>query len=365
MQNHDKLTKDSLRELLGAVRHVMVDVWQNNRLLISALFATSLLTALAPFAVRGAEALLLNHLVKLYGQGQFDPLILLLITVSVSLFLLQGGMYALLRYYDKISWFQIQQRHDVSFSQKLASLDIATHEDSKFQDQLQLVREYGESYAVARVLNNMVANIQNVMGFSIALSIVAVADWRFLVLILLASLPRLYAETKYGQQIWSIHQSKSESRRMYQEVKRQTHSATAVREMQTFQTVSFFIDRHRKVPFFLYLAFGAMHSPHQSPPRGRFSRRTGEPSTHSACAWHFMPGRRNRTRAGTTSPPHSIASRACSLPATVGRSSLLKRCSNSRVVLSRRASSCVISEITGCGTSWSRARLPTVSSRPP
>lgn len=248
MQNHDnKLTKDSLRDLLRAVRHVMVDAWQHSRLLLIVLLIVSLFTALVPFAVRGVEALLLNHLVELYGRGQFDPLIVLLIVASAAVFLLQGSLYAMLRYFDKMSWFKIQQRHDVSFSEKLASLDIATHEDPKFQDQLQLVHEYGESFAVARVLDNLAMNAQNIVGVAVALTIVAIADWRFLIFILIASLPRFYAELRYGGQIWSIHQAKSEDRRLYREVKRQSQTATGVRELQTFQTTPFFVERHRKL----------------------------------------------------------------------------------------------------------------------
>lgn len=230
-----------------ATTAVFKDAWQQNRGSFLLMLLLSVSIGFMPYAVNGSQALLLNHLVHVAATRQFDTTAVWLVGIMGGAYLLRVGLTSLYQYRQKLFWMNSRQQYELQFAEKLARLDVATHEDPAFQDKVTLVREEGGSYAMTNFLQSYIRNFQNAAGVITASVIVCAIDWRFFVVILVAALPQLYSEIRYGRGLWSIHQGQSPERRQYDEVARHTRSLTGLRELQTFQTAGYFIGRQKEL----------------------------------------------------------------------------------------------------------------------
>jgi ATP-binding cassette subfamily B protein len=238
-------TTESLRELSNVIKHVLSDAWRDNKAkLLIVVLMTALLASL-PYAERGVQALMLNRLVRLYGTHNFDAILVSLVVAAAVIYFLRDAGRSSIQYFRRLVWFGRRTNYELAYGAKLVSLDTATHEDPKFQDQLQVLQEYGGSLAAADFFESLVDNAENVIGFGSAFIIVCIADWRLAFLILVFATPQFFVELRYGKGVWDAYESKSADRRLYMELRRHTQTAQGVREIQTFQSVPYFVRRLR------------------------------------------------------------------------------------------------------------------------
>ena len=234
---------ESFGGLRVAVRSVLADAWHHRRAQLITVVLLSAALGLVPYAVNGSQAYLLNQLVVAAKSMRADQWLYLSIALVGAAFFLRAIVAASYQFSRKLSWMDRRQHYDFRLIEKLASLDVATHEDPVFQDELTLLREQGASFAVTNFLDSLVANLQNLTGVIAASVIVGAVDWRYLAIVVAANLPQLYGQLRYGEGLWHIHQSQSPERRMYNEMSRHTGNARGVRELHTFQSGGFFLGR--------------------------------------------------------------------------------------------------------------------------
>lgn len=237
--------QEAFAEVWDATKTSLADAWRNNRRLPLQLFAASALIAVVPYVANGVNALFINHLVIAFGSGVFDALLWILVLLGAGVMLLRTSSFDLYRYFEKLHWFSLNEHYSIRLSERLSQLDVATHENPKFRDRVQLVQEHGSAAMVANYIESLIMNSQNVIGVIIASSIVLLVDpWLFLI-ILVASIPHFYVELRYGRGVWSIFQAHSEARRHYFEARRHSESAEGVRDLKVFQAGPFFLSRQR------------------------------------------------------------------------------------------------------------------------
>jgi len=242
-----KLDTESFRDLLGASRHVLADAWRDGRLQFAVLAFIAVGMATMPYITNGIEALLLNALAIVYHSHQATTYLWQLLAATALVFFCREGLFAFMHHYQVRTRTARQQNYDLRFFQKLAELDVATHENGKFRDQLQVVQEHGSSFAVAGFFNSLVGIVSSLISVITAASIVLITDWRLFMLILVSSAPRFYIEARYGESLWNIYQSQSEDRRLYVEVTRHMETKEGVRELHLFQTIPYFVQRQRQL----------------------------------------------------------------------------------------------------------------------
>lgn len=237
--------RKSYGELRAAIVGIVRDAWQSAPYTLCLLVALSFALGLTPYFTSGVLALLINRLTEMAALRVFDlSLVLLLVGLGAS-YLMRDALQGWFQYYLKIAWIDRRQSYELRLAEKIASLDVATHEDAAFQDEVQVLHEQGSSFTMANFLDSLLMNGQNVAGMVAASLVVLAVDWRLFVLIFVACLPQLYSELRYGRGLWSIYEAQSEDRRLYQEMRQHTTRPRSVRESQTFQTVSYFIERQR------------------------------------------------------------------------------------------------------------------------
>lgn len=216
--------KSSFGGFWTATIFVVTDAWKNNRRLFILTTLASVLVAVLPYAVNGTQALLLNELAASVTHGFVPQKIVLLIAVIGVLFLMRDAVSLVYAYLDRILYHRGAKLRQMEFSAKMLELDQATHEDPKFQDELQVLNEHSSTYVIPNFLDSLTSNAQNVFGFATAALIVLAIDWRLFFLIVIFSIPRLYVELKYGRQLWGFFHSQSEDRRRFREFSRQIDS---------------------------------------------------------------------------------------------------------------------------------------------
>ncbi len=240
-------------DMLKANVFVIKHVWHNQRRGMYWTVGLSVLIAVTPYFRRGSEALLINYLTQNFGSNLFTAELLFFVLLIPAILLFSGFISSLSDFWDMNTWRDMRTRFEIIFSTKLASLDVATHEDPKFKDKIQLLNETGQSWVIANFYSKLMANITNVVGFFTAAFIMFQADWRILFIVFVATVPRFIVELKYGRDIWSIYQTNSQDKRHLGNAQAQMDNVDGVTELHTYQTTNFFVDRIKRILESFYL----------------------------------------------------------------------------------------------------------------
>ncbi len=239
--------QQSLTDLRSAFAGILRDAWHTERRQLLMLVALAGLMGLMPYVSNGVLALLINELIAASSTHAWTGMLVTLLVVLGAVMLIRDALNDFSAHFERIAWIDRRQRYEIGFTQKLASLDVATHEDRAFKDEVQVLHEEGVSYTLADYVSKIIDNAQNVVGLVSASLIVLAIDWRYFIATCIAVSPQLYIELRYGRGIWSIHQSQSTDRRLYTELSSHTTRAESIRELQSLQAVNHFVGRQREL----------------------------------------------------------------------------------------------------------------------
>lgn len=234
----------SFVQLLKNSKRVFLISWQAEKKIVIALLVLSLLVAIVPFYSSGINAILINTLVDHTNGGKTVSLTLIILVVIG--FTLPQAIYVLMRFNDKKYWLRMGQYFDLMLLRKLGKLDLATHENNKFNDLLNKASERG-IFPLVRLGDSMFANINSIIGV-VAASIILISfdPWVF-TLILIAAMPNLIVELKYGQGVFSIYDIRAENRRQFFSFRRHFFSLYSLIELKVFQNVDHFYGLLKKM----------------------------------------------------------------------------------------------------------------------
>lgn len=235
--------KESFRDLRVAVFNVCYTECKQARVMLLLALAGAGLLAALPYTQQGLFALLINEITSLAGTNQFTGDVQLILAAIIVFFLTRSGVQSLIRYLNRVFYNARQKRNEKRYTDTLAYLDTAVHEDKDFKGRLQVLQEYGSSRAVTAFLDVLMDNMGSIFGLGMAVSIVAVADWRLCLLILAASLPYLYVEFKFGKGMYQMFEDNSMSRRLYQNLRHLSLTPKGIREMHVSQTSTHILDK--------------------------------------------------------------------------------------------------------------------------
>lgn len=236
-----------LMDILKSNKLILKLAWKNYRkeTIISVLI--SVVIAFSPYLQRAAEALLINDLTSVAkGVTPLIPIVYFIIIIPAVL-LLNVVLFSLFDFYDAKMFRELKLTTELGLAKKLASLDVATHEDPKFRDKIALLNEGGAMWSVPSFYINFMLNLQNIFGLLIVSVIMYNTSWKILVLIILASAPRFIVEVKYGQKVWGLWESNSEGFRRFNHANQQLQEASNIREIQSYQSTNFFLNEIKSI----------------------------------------------------------------------------------------------------------------------
>ncbi len=222
-----------------AIFRVFKIVWSDYKTVILGFFIISLLLSLVPFAISGAQALLINELLA-NGLHGITEKILWLLALLLGASLTFDLLSALRIFAHKRLWIDIQQYFELLILRKRSEIDVATYENPKFNDLIGKVNEKG-LWTICNLVENQFQQATNIAQVIMAAGVFLVFDWRFFLIAILTAVPDFLVELKYGDTSWSIWEEDSQTRRKYQSVRNHFHKLNRLIELKVFQNIKKFL----------------------------------------------------------------------------------------------------------------------------
>jgi ATP-binding cassette subfamily B protein len=196
-----------------------------------------LVTGILPFVAAWYSAVFLNKVATGTFTTIFDPALLTVILIYVSLpFFIEASKVIQQGVRQKFFIF-FNQWIDIHFMEKKAKVDIQTYEDPTFSDTTTRVKE--NFYKLANGIDWFFDIWEGMIKVIIAFCIVATYKWWIGLAILLALLPDMYVESKYGHRVWGIWDARASIKRRYYELGSHFDKASDLIEMKVSGTKNF------------------------------------------------------------------------------------------------------------------------------
>lgn len=161
-------------------------------------------------------------------------LIALLVAYSIMT-VVPEFLFAIQGFYYRAWIFKIQQIFQKDFSGKKVEIDIALHESPRFQDLLKKA-EWNGYWSIVNFVEIQMYNFQNVLGLIVASIIVISFSYKLYLVIVIASIPKLISELKYGKQVWGIFSEESRDQRLYDELRENFKGTERIVETKLLQS---------------------------------------------------------------------------------------------------------------------------------
>ncbi len=225
------LSRNSLR--------VLKLVWGWTPWLIIGISSMLVLGTVAGYGRQAAQAFLVNELVR-STSGVLSALLPLAVALFAVMFILPQIFYAVRSYFSRIFRFRLEEKVDFLFFEKRGALDVAHWEDPKKNDLLTITDENEHRlYNFAERFGDVLEGVVTVV---IGASILAAYKWWTLPLVVVATVPELIVQLKYGKRVWGIFHGRAETRRRYVAFMHHFYNVTRVIELKLFQNISRFLD---------------------------------------------------------------------------------------------------------------------------
>jgi len=175
-------------------------------------FGMLFLGTVAGYGRQAAQAFLVNELVRSVG-GTLAPLLSLAVGIFAVMFVLPQIFFTTRSYLSRLFRFRLQEQVDFLFLEKRGALDVAHWEDPKKNDLLTITDE--NEYRLYNFAERFGDIVEGVATVVIGAGILAVYKWWTLPLIVVATVPELIVQMKYGRRVWGIFHGRAETRRRY------------------------------------------------------------------------------------------------------------------------------------------------------
>lgn len=214
-------------------------VWKEKKGSVLVMLAVFLGLSFIPFLESGARGEIINKLVESLGNKNIDPKLVLatgVFVLSIFLFLIFS---AIQNYIARIFFFFTGEKFELLIIKKKGELDVAIHEDPKYNNLLNKVTEQGV-WRMQNFIERQFYIFQNILEVIIASAIIIFLKWWILPIILLGAIPEFITEAKYGKDVWGIHTTRAETRRRYWDLHRHFNWLPSIIELKLFQNIPYF-----------------------------------------------------------------------------------------------------------------------------
>jgi ATP-binding cassette subfamily B protein len=231
------------------MRHVLVIAWRMDARLTILYYLTAFIAAMVPLAAGATLALVIDNVVVTSGTRTTIPFVLVIVVaIHFAIVAINSAVrYGLHEhYYDFLFRYRLQDTFGYRYCQKLTDLDIPHLENPEVQT---LIRKVGETHQwrvpdFFRMLGYAVIGIVGVIASAIAL--VPYGAW-MVVIVLVATLPRLYLRAKFGELQWSMYGSGAPEARKLWYFSWLLSDPMVMRELKVFRTSGPLLDRYKQL----------------------------------------------------------------------------------------------------------------------
>lgn len=233
-----------IKQLAKNTKRVLSAVWTLQRSAFIKALIVSVLIAGVPFVRSGALAILIDQLVV--ANSTYTQMVLVGLVLLVLASFLPQVLYVIQEYLYKHMWMRLQETFELMFNRKKGVLDVARHEDPKFNDTLNTAQERSV-FPILQMAEAQFANMQNVIQVIIAASILFAFEWYFLAIIIAGTLPEFFIRMRYGKNVWGIFHASATDRRRFISVRNHFFGKSDILELKAFRNVEHFIGLMREM----------------------------------------------------------------------------------------------------------------------
>lgn len=199
-----------------------------------------IIVSLSPFLISGSTAILLNELIEAPQGGYLTDSLFLALGVFILAGFIPAIFYNLDSYASRILWLFSEEKFTLMILKKSGEIDIPSQEDPSVRDLFNKISE--NQWRILNFLDRNFFILQNIAEALIASIVVLYFKWWVLVLVLAVTVPELFVEIKYGQEIWGIHSSRAEIRRKYWDLKYLFQQVSSIIELKLYQNTVYFYE---------------------------------------------------------------------------------------------------------------------------
>jgi ATP-binding cassette subfamily B protein len=222
---------------LKIYRRLLGLLWPGNERVIVSFAAVAAALAVKTFAESAVTAGIINALVA----GAPPARTLLLAAALVAVALAWGSFDSWRGLLDRLLWYRGEERLTVAMARKLATLDLAAHDDPRRKDTITRVQDNGVWRSQSFVANGF-EMLHIAVRFAVAVAAIAYWSPWVALAILLATVPEFIVERRAGDEVWGIWFADAEIRRRFESARGYVERPRDLVEVRLFQTGRFFGD---------------------------------------------------------------------------------------------------------------------------
>lgn len=200
----------------------------------------TMLTTIIPFVTAWLSALFINLLVHGGFTSIYDPRLIWIVIGYIALPLINSQLSTTYTHLFNQFYVSFGQYRDNIILEKRASVDIQTYESNEFNNLATRVNENTQRFV------NFAQGMMNIfsvtVGAVIAISILARYNGLMDLIFVMALIPQLVVQLRFGKRTWGIWSSRSDVRRKYSEYQRPFMMLPGIIELRVFQTKQYFMD---------------------------------------------------------------------------------------------------------------------------
>lgn len=233
----------ALKNMVMTSRRVLAMAWGEDKGLVIGSFISILVPGIVPFVNAFIYAQIINLLVaSLTGHTHPSATLYLLIGARILMLFVQGMMYILQRrgYMALSTKVPLIITHQLM--QQVDRLDIATLEESEFQDKLQNAKD-NATWQASNMLQNLFYAVQAIAEMLIALVSLLFLNWIFAVIVTLTAIPTLLYQTRSARAVWNIWAGNTPFRKRYNYLYYTLQNARSVKELRLFNLGRYFVNK--------------------------------------------------------------------------------------------------------------------------
>jgi len=221
-----------------------VSKYESRNLLILILLAT--ISAVVPYLQNGLFGRLIDTTIAYKTTGLGLRGILITVAFLIGVTILPNVLGLIKSFVSSNFRFNILRNLDLYFLRKISTFDIATVENTEYQELTQKASERGNG-SIYDFIRFSIDNYSNFIGVLVSFIILGFIDKTLLIYAFVGSLPALYVQLRYGKDIFWIWDLNSSNRRKYFRRRSYFSGVVSLTEMKLYQLAKRFLSEITKL----------------------------------------------------------------------------------------------------------------------
>ncbi|TSD02732.1 MAG: ATP-binding cassette, subfamily B, bacterial [Parcubacteria group bacterium Athens0714_16] len=239
-EKKEKISFLAIEQMIENTIRLLKVVWIEKKKMMIVLFSIFIVISATPFLKSGSNGLLINELVNVTKSGEPSSSLFWLIALVISSNLLPSFLYTIEGYINKVFWFFLEEKFEFMIIEKKGQIDVATHESPNRNDLFSKINE-GGTWRLRNFIDRQFYIIQGLIEVIIASIIIMSFNWWVFLIVLIGSIPDFVIEMQYGKEVWSIQDSKAETKRRYWDIRGHFSRVSSIVELKLFQNANHFL----------------------------------------------------------------------------------------------------------------------------